>query len=80
MSYFEDYYNLEGEKTLRSYSRPLNLSHFDRIGWMTTEEDLWPISDHFFGIRRRPLVSAGTARRLTPMDRRSFDAGKLGAI
>src|SRR5205085_8528628 len=35
MSYFEDYYNLEGERTLRTYSRPVNLRRFDRIGWMT---------------------------------------------
>ena len=35
MSYFEHYYNLEAEKTLRAYSRPVNLGRFDRIGWMT---------------------------------------------
>ncbi len=32
MSYFEDYFNLAGEKTLRAYSRPINLSRFDYIG------------------------------------------------
>src|SRR5215471_4475456 len=30
LSYFEHYYNLRGEKTLRAYSRPVNLSRFDR--------------------------------------------------
>src|SRR5690242_19938445 len=39
MSYFEHYFNLEQEKTLRTYSRPVNLERFDRIGWMTAEED-----------------------------------------
>ena len=76
MSYFEHYYNLEGEKTLRTYSRPVNLSRFDRIDWMTTEEDLWPISDHLFDIPHRPLISSAIARRLTPMDRRLFAAGR----
>jgi hypothetical protein len=80
MSYFEHYYNLEGEKTLRAYSRPVNLSRFDRIDWMTTEEDLWLISDHLFDIPHRPLISSAIARRLTPMDRRSFEAGKVGAV
>jgi hypothetical protein len=27
MSYFEHYYNLEGERTLRGYGRPVNLAH-----------------------------------------------------
>ena len=43
MSYFEHYYNLRKEKTLRRYSRPVNLKRFDSIGWMTAEEDVWPI-------------------------------------
>ncbi len=30
MSYFEHYYNPAGEKTLRTYSRPVNLKRFDR--------------------------------------------------
>ena len=35
MSYFEHYYNPKGEKTLRSYSRPVSLRRFDRMNWMT---------------------------------------------
>ena len=31
MSYFEHYYNLRKEKTLRNYSRPVNLRRFDSI-------------------------------------------------
>ena len=38
MSYFEHYFNLNGEKTLRRYSRPVNLKRFDRIGWMTSKK------------------------------------------
>ena len=30
MSYFESYINLRGERTLRAYSRPVNLARFDR--------------------------------------------------
>src|ERR1700738_2095099 len=36
MSFFEHYYNLQREKTLRKYSRPVNLQRFDAAGWMTT--------------------------------------------
>src|SRR5690242_9488678 len=46
MSYFEHYYNLRKEKTLRRYSRPVNLARFDSIGWMTSEDDVWAIPDY----------------------------------
>ena len=38
MSYFNIYFNLRGERTLRRYSRPVNLARFDRLNWMTTEK------------------------------------------
>ena len=41
MSFFEHYYNLQGEKTLRAFSRPVNLKRFDRTACMTAEKDLW---------------------------------------
>src|SRR5256714_12704281 len=40
MSYFEQYFNLAGERTLRGYGRPVNLARFDRLRWMTSDEDL----------------------------------------
>ncbi|HEY1205703.1 MAG: hypothetical protein ABSH46_17075 [Bryobacteraceae bacterium] len=78
MSYFEHYYNLAAEKTLRAYSRPVNLGRFDRIGWMTTEEDLWAISDHLFGIPHRPLLSPAAPHRLSRVDDRLYRAGMVG--
>ncbi len=79
MSYFEHYYNPEGEKTLRTYSRPVNLRRFDPSGWMTSEEDLWPISDYLFSIPHRRLISTAAERRLSRMDDRLFAAGQVGA-
>jgi hypothetical protein len=80
ISYFEHYYNLDGEKTLRSYSRPVNLRRFDRAHWMTAEEDLWPISDYLFQIPHRRLLTSGVVRRLNRMDARLMAAGKVGAV
>jgi hypothetical protein len=79
MSYFEHYYNPDGEKTLRTYSRPVNLRRFDGIEWMTAEEDLWAVSDYLFSIPHRRLITAPIGRRLNRMDRRSFAAGQVGA-
>jgi hypothetical protein len=53
MSYFEDYMNLRGERTLRAYSRPVDLARFDRSrsGWMTGRticggsRSIWPRFD-----------------------------------
>jgi hypothetical protein len=80
MSYFEDYYNPAGERTLRTYSRPVNLRRFDRIHWMTAEEDLWVISDYLFSIPHRELLPRGVDRRLNRLDQRSRAAGQTGAV
>jgi hypothetical protein len=77
ISYFEHYFNLKGERTLRGHGRPVNLSRFDRLHWMTTEVDLWPIADHLERIPHVSLVSSAVARRLTPVNRRLWAAGLL---
>jgi hypothetical protein len=78
LSYFESYFNLRPQKTLRRYSRPVNLSRFDRIGWMTTEEDLWEIPEYLADIPHRRLLPGRIERRLSPVDRRMFEAGLVG--
>lgn len=79
MSYFDDYYNWDGERSLRAYSRPVSLARFDRIGWMTSEADLWPITDHLGRVRHLPLVPPAVARVLPRVDPRSYAAGVHGA-
>jgi len=78
MSYFEHYYNLRREKTLRNYSRPVNLRRFDSIHWMTAEEDLWAIPEYLTTIHHTPLVRLRVARRLGRVDDRLFAAGLVG--
>lgn len=79
MSYFEDYRNWEGDRTLRAYSRPLSLTRFDRIAWMTAEEDLWPVVEWLAVAHHTPLIGSAVARRLPRVDRRSYQSGVLGA-
>src|SRR5881296_4347074 len=80
MSYFEGYINLRGERTLRAYSRPVNLARFDRShrGWMTSESDLWWIAEHLAGVPHMRLLTAQMTRNLSRVDRRSLDAGLVG--
>jgi hypothetical protein len=77
MSYFEDYFNLEGELTLRGHGRPVNLARFDQLHWMTSEADLWPIAEHLERIPHVPLVRPAVARGLTGVDGRLRAAGLL---
>ncbi len=78
LSYFDVYFNLRGQRTLRRYSRPIDLSRFDRLGWMTSEKSVWFIAEYLCGIPHFPLLKPWMEKSLTPLDQRSFDAGTLG--
>jgi hypothetical protein len=78
MSYFEHYYNLRREKTLRNYSRPVNLRRFDKIAWMTAEEDVWPVPEYLCTIRHTPVSAPDVVRHLGRVDARLFAAGLVG--
>ena len=78
LSYFESYFNLRREKTLRRYSAPVDLSRFDGRGWMTAEDDLWDIPDYLANVRHFPLITSAQARALATVDRRMFAAGLVG--
>jgi hypothetical protein len=80
MSYFEHYYNLRREKTLRRYSRLVNLRRFDSMGWMTAERDVWAIPEYLCEIAHRPLLPTRPAPRLEKVDDRLFAAGLVGLV
>jgi hypothetical protein len=80
MSYFEQYYNLRGERTLRTYSVPVNLARLDGKHWMTAEEDVWCVTDLLVDARHYPLMPDKVARALPRVDRRSFEAGMHGSV
>ncbi|MGH9567350.1 MAG: hypothetical protein ACRD4I_15320 [Candidatus Angelobacter sp.] len=75
LSYFEVYFNLRRERSLRTFSRPVNLARFDRLEWMTTEKPLWFVAEYLFTIRHFNLLRPGMAKRLHRLDDRSFRAG-----
>jgi hypothetical protein len=79
MSYFEQFYNVRREKTLRSYTVPLNLAVFDRLHWMTRDAPLDAIADCLDKRRQVFVVTPAMVARLGSVDRRSFEAGLQGA-
>lgn len=80
LSYFEHYYNLRGQRTLRSYSQAVNLARLDRLHWMTGEEDVWSVPELLIAARHYPIVPDRVARALPRLDRRSFEAGLHGSV
>jgi hypothetical protein len=78
LSYFEVYFNLRRERTLRTFSHPVNLTRFDKLEWMTTDQPLWFVAEYLFTIRHFPLLKPQMASRLHRLDDRSFRAGCLG--
>ncbi|MBN1815094.1 MAG: hypothetical protein JXA14_24890 [Anaerolineae bacterium] len=79
MSYFELYYNLEREKTLRGYTIPLNLKTYDKLDWMTRDEPLDLIADRIDESRRFPLLTQSMIDGLRLADDRTYQAGLMGA-
>jgi hypothetical protein len=64
MSYFDGYFNLNGYKSLRSYSAPVNLRKFDTLFWRSTEDSLDSIEAFLYRSRHHPLITKTMERRL----------------
>lgn len=75
MSYFEHYYNLRRERTLRSYSLPLDLGKFDARRWMTRDDGMDEVADAIDRLRHVPLFPRRMARWFTKADRILCRAG-----
>ena len=80
MSYFNLYFNLRRERTMRTFSRPVNLRRFDHLQWMTTEKPVWFIVNYLFEIHHYKLLRPGMAKRLHRVDERLFQAECVGRV
>ena len=78
MTYFEFFFNLEREKTLRAYTRPLDLSRFEDASWMWDEAGIKKISKRLYSLKSIPLIPEEAAAKLHKVDERSYQAGTYG--
>ena len=78
LSYFNTYFNLRGERTLRRYSRPVNLARFDDRNWMASDGEIWFIAEYLCDIPHQPLLKRGLEKHLTRVDRRTWDSEMVG--
>lgn len=79
MSYFEDYFNSGGEKTLTGYRGPINLAGYDSLDWMTRDDGLETFSENMDRYIIRPVITPEMAAGLTRVDPRSLQAGLMGS-
>ncbi|MEK6926634.1 MAG: hypothetical protein AABW50_05135 [Nanoarchaeota archaeon] len=77
MSYFHEYFDDNGKKNLRSFSSPVDLSRFDKFGWMTSEEEVWYIPEYLVEARHFPILSKRQIHGLRKADDIEIKAGKL---
>lgn len=66
MSYFHEYTDDYGIKTMRGFSRAVNLSRFDHLEWMTSEDNVWDIPLYLAESPHTRVVTRSTIASLRP--------------
>ena len=79
MSYFEQFFNVKGQKTLRAYTLPVNMAQFDALDWTWKPDGLEQIEHHFSRVRQFKVCTAAMIAELATVDPRSLQAGLMGS-
>lgn len=77
MSFFHEYFTNDGRKTLRSYSVPVDLSRFDKQGWMTATEDVWYIPQYLDKVPHTSILTRSMVANLRPAHPIEIKIGKV---
>jgi hypothetical protein len=79
MSYFDFYFNICGDKSLRAYSLPLDLSIFNNQNWATTDLDLEYIGDKLEQLHHFDVVTKKMVNKLKIASETMLKAGMMGS-
>lgn len=77
LSYFHEYFDKDGFKTLRRYSQPVDLSRFDKQGWMTSEDQVWFVAQYLVDVEHQSLL---TRSQIATLRRADVIEKKMGEI
>ena len=77
LSYFHEYSNRRGHKTLRSYSVPFDMRRIDPEEWVTNTRSCWVTHDRLVAIRHFALITKRQERLLARRDAFELRASKL---
>ncbi len=78
MSYFEDYFNVDGVKSLRYYTSPLDLTTMDQYNWMSEDSGGDVIEKLLKHRRKTALIPREAVAQFGRVDELSYKAGMLG--
>ncbi len=79
MSYFDVYFNTAGEKTLREYSVPMDLSRFDHLNWMTIDDELDYIGIELDDVRHYRLIDKRMEKSLAKVNKNLLTGSLIGS-
>ena len=79
-SYFDQFFNLRRELSMRSFSRPMSLATKRFSGWQFRCDELDDICDHLDTFVHWPILEKGGEPELRRVDDRLFKAGLLGSV
>ncbi len=68
MSYFHEFFDRDGRKTLRSYGRPFDLRRVDPAAWVTAPGPCWDVHDRLAAGPHRALLTPAQVRALSRRD------------
>lgn len=77
VSFFHEYFLDDGRKSLRSYSKPLDLSQSKLRGWTISEDDLWHIADMLDDIPHYNILNRSMIATLRSADPIEIKASEL---
>lgn len=77
MSYFHEYVDDLGRKNLRSYSLPVNLKRFDKLGWVNTKEEVFYIPEYLVEVKHFPILDKKQIRGLRKADPFEIKVGQI---
>ncbi len=77
MSYFHEYFLDSGQKTLRKFSRPFDLSKIKNKDWLISSEDLWDINNALDDSFHYNILTPGQIKKLRKAEPIEIAAGKL---
>jgi hypothetical protein len=78
MSYFEDFFNVNGLRTLRYYTVTVDLGRYDTEGWMWDDRGCDVIEEVLKRLRKYRVISPEQAKALQQLDPLSYKSGTLG--
>lgn len=78
MSYFEAFFNSLGEKTLRGYTIPMDLSKLDHLNWETDDRGVDEIEQQLKHLRVTAVITPEMEKGLSRVDKRFYDGNTLG--